>query len=164
VGSTVTTTKTTHASIGQRVDIDAGGNVTVDAASKEYLLNVAFSINGGFVGVTGVVTTSILDNTTRAYIANGANITTAGSVRVQALDDAQNWGVSVAGAGGAVGVAGDVGTNIMSNTTQAWVGEGVRVVAQMAHSPPATCQPTHLTLTILTATKQLAVAVQCSQQ
>ena len=28
VGSTVTTTKTTHASIGQRVDIDAGGNVT----------------------------------------------------------------------------------------------------------------------------------------
>jgi filamentous hemagglutinin family protein len=130
VGSTVTTTKTTHASIGQRVDIDAGGNVTVDAASKEYLLNVAFSINGGFVGVTGVVTTSILDNTTRAYIANGANITTAGSVRVQALDDAQNWGVSVAGAGGAVGVAGDVGTNIMSNTTQAWVGEGVRVVAQ----------------------------------
>lgn len=130
VGSTVTTTKTTHASMGQRVDLDAGGNVTVDAASKEYLLNVAFSINGGVVGVTGVAATSILDNTTRAYISNDANIVTAGSVRVQALDDAQNWGVSVAGAGGAVGVAGDVGTNVMSNTTQAWVGEGVHIVAQ----------------------------------
>ena len=129
VGSTLSVEKTTHASIGERVDIDAGGNVSVDAGSKEYLLNVAFSINGGVVGVTGVSANTIFGNTTEAYIANDAHIDTAGSVRVQALDDAQNWGVSVAGAGGAVGVSGDVSTNIMGNTTSAWVGQGAKIIA-----------------------------------
>ena len=89
----------------------AGGDITVDALSNETLSSWAATGSVGQVTIAGSGSLQHLDVTTQAYIDSGANVTTQGSIRVNADEQSRTdakadaSGLSVvAGAGASVAV------------------------------------------------------------
>ncbi len=81
-------TKNTQASIGANADVEAAGDVLVDAYSFEDVVSVAASIGvGKSVGVAFGVGVSKYNLTTQATIGNSAAIEAYGSVLVNAEDE-----------------------------------------------------------------------------
>ncbi|MGC6476026.1 MAG: leukotoxin LktA family filamentous adhesin, partial [Parvibaculales bacterium] len=121
--------KETRAWIGENAQVASGGDVSVDARSQEDLLQIAMSINGGLVGVTGAAGVVVVSNLTEAEIEAGAIVTADDSIRVQATDDSEIDAIIITGAGGAVGVGGSVGTYVLENITRAQIEQNAQVTA-----------------------------------
>ena len=125
--------QTTTADIGDRVAIDAGGDVTVQALATGNQLavaaNIGFSNSSATVGGAVVVLVDI--NTTRASIGASADVSAAGSVVVESLQDttisaiAGNAGVATSST--AVGVSDT--TVVHQDTVEALIGSGAHVTA-----------------------------------
>ncbi|MGC6512260.1 MAG: leukotoxin LktA family filamentous adhesin [Parvibaculales bacterium] len=121
--------KETRAWIGENALVASGGDIAIDARSQEDLLQIAMSINGGFVGVTGTAGVVVASNTTEAVIEDGATVAADDSMRIQATDDTEIDAILITGAGGAVGVGGAIGTYVMENVTRAKIGDNAVVTA-----------------------------------
>ena len=121
--------KETRAWIGENALVASGGDIAIDARSQEDLLQIAMSINGGFVGVTGTAGVVVASNTTEASVEDGATVAADDSMRIQATDDTEIDAILITGAGGAVGVGGAVGTYVMENVTRAQIGDNAVVTA-----------------------------------
>ena len=128
-GDAVVLEKETKAYIGDGANIYAGGNVSVDADAQADIIQVALSINGGLVGVTGAAGIVVAKNETKALIGRDALIYARDSVRLEARDDTEIDAIVVAGAGGAVGVSGAFGTYIFKSVTEAAIGDNASITA-----------------------------------
>ncbi|MCW5623517.1 MAG: leukotoxin LktA family filamentous adhesin, partial [Burkholderiales bacterium] len=117
-------TGTTEASIRDGADVRAGGNITVDAESKNQLITVTEA--GGKsdqIGVEGAVSINIIRNTTTAHIDDKADIDAGGHLHVDAVSDLNN--VSITGGvvkAAAVGVGLSVTYNFIEGATRAYIG------------------------------------------
>ncbi len=121
--------KETKAYIGDNASVRSGGDVSVDAVAQADLIQVALSINGGVVGVTGAAGTAVANNVTQARIGRNATVYAGDSMRVQATDDTEIDAVVITGAGGVVGVSGSVGTYVARSTTEARIEDGATLNA-----------------------------------
>jgi hypothetical protein len=102
--------------------------VIVQAQSTEHIFHLAATAAGGFVGVAGGVTVTLINSHTQAYIGSGAQINqtngNAGAgptqgVYVVASNEAHITTFAGALAGGAVGVSGGIDVGELNNNTSA---------------------------------------------
>ncbi|MGC6517441.1 MAG: hypothetical protein ACON49_05385 [Candidatus Puniceispirillaceae bacterium] len=128
-GDAVVLDKETKAYIGNNARVSSGGDIAVDADAETDIIQVALSINGGLVGVTGAAGIVVAKNRTQAQIGNNAIIHATDSIRLEAKDDTEIDAIVLAGAGGAVGVSGAFGTYIFKSKTEAIIGSDARVTA-----------------------------------
>lgn len=112
------------ADINQGSVLNTGRSVEVNAGSQSNLITVAGSGGGaGAAAVGGVLDVNTLSKSTKAYIGEGARVSADKDVKVMA-ESAQNIvsaGLSIQGAGGAA-VGGAATVNVVSNTTEAFIG------------------------------------------
>jgi hypothetical protein len=124
--------KTTQAWIGDRVVATAGGDVTVDATSRESLLSISVgAAGGGAAGVAVNAAVSVIEITTRAYIGADAVVDADGTVRV-AADEKLKLDI-IAGnfaAGGSAGVGAAASVPIVTKTTIAFIGDRASVTGR----------------------------------
>lgn len=99
----------------------ANQEVNVSAANKTQLETHAGTLAGGTVGVGLSSVTTLVENTTKAEIVNGSNVKSKGDIGVNT--DAKTYfnSVVVGGAGGKVGVAGNVNVAEIGNHNRALV-------------------------------------------
>ena len=128
-GDAVVLEKETKAYIDDNARVSSGGDITVDADAEADIIQVALSINGGLVGVTGAAGVVIAKNKTQAQIGNNAVIYANDSIRLEAKDDTEIDAIVLAGAGGAVGVSGAFGTYVFKSTTEATIGNDSDITA-----------------------------------
>ena len=118
-GDAVVLEKETKAYIADNAKVSSGGDITVDADAEADIIQVALSINGGLVGVTGSAGVVVAKNKTLATIGQDTVIFANDSIRLEAKDDTEIDAIVLAGAGGAVGVSGAFGTYIFKSQTEA---------------------------------------------
>ena len=115
------------------------GSVDIEGVATENLINVA--IAGGFAGenaIAGVATPLTQFVTAEGYVGAGAKLTIGGDVGVKASDTAQVVNVAgVVAVGGENGVGGSAAVSTLSDTTQAYIGDGSSVDATGAVSVSA---------------------------
>ncbi len=110
--------------------------VAIGATNRDEVRTFTFSLAGGIVGVAVSAGVDVVNATTKAYIGNGAtvNASTASASSVQSVlvgagDDFYHLSVAGAAAFGAVGVAPAVAVNVLTNTTNAYIGDNATVNA-----------------------------------
>ncbi|MGC6439628.1 MAG: leukotoxin LktA family filamentous adhesin [Candidatus Puniceispirillaceae bacterium] len=128
-GDSVVLDKETKAYIGDGASVASGGDIKVDAKAETDIIQVALSINGGLVGVTGSAGIIVAKNDTRARIGDEAVIYARDSVRLESIDDIEVDGIVIAGAGGAVGVSGAFGIYVLKSVNKAEIGEDATITA-----------------------------------
>ncbi|MGI6091826.1 MAG: leukotoxin LktA family filamentous adhesin [Negativicutes bacterium] len=129
---------TTAASIGKNAAVNQSGgtdsqSVLVAAGSDYFNLGIggAGAAGIGAAGVGAGADVAILNNTTKAYIDNGAKVAAKKDIDVKAAAKEEAISVAAAlGASGEVGVAGAVGANIITNETKAYIGDQAVVEAK----------------------------------
>lgn len=123
----------THAWIGDATVANARKDITVLASSTQEVLSISASLGAsGTVGVSGSVSVLSFDNSTWAWIGDGAAVDAGGNVAVNAVDDTATTmiaGTVALGLGGG-GVGGGVGVTLIDKDTRAWVGDGTSVDAR----------------------------------
>lgn len=105
--------------------------IGVQATSSEDLFTVAAAGGGGgFVGLAGGVSVSLVNSNTRAFIGESTNVSSAGTISVGAFNNVKIKGVEIgATLAGIAGVAGGVDVGIVKNQTEAFVGNNANVNA-----------------------------------
>ena len=141
-GDAVVLNKETKAYIGDNARVSSGGDISVDADAEADIIQVALSINGGLVGVTGAAGVVVAKNKTQAQIGNNAFVYANDSIRLEAKDDTEIDAIVLAGAGGAVGVSGAFGTYIFKSLTEATIGEDSDITANAQGSGMAVASGT----------------------
>ena len=86
------------------------------------------SPSAALVGIGGAVAVLVVDNTTYAYVGDGAQVRAGGNVLVTAADDTDVDIVAIgAGIGiGAAGIGAGVGVSVLTKDTRAWIGDAHR--------------------------------------
>lgn len=141
----------TWAWIGDGANVDAGGNVAVnasdDTATTLIAGTVALGLAGG--GVGGGVGVTLIDKDTRTWIGDNASVdargqdtdnltafsgdsfggtTTMRGLQVMALSSEDLFTITAAGAGGLyVGIAGAVSVSTVDSDTLAYIGNGAQI-------------------------------------
>ncbi|WP_054763346.1 hypothetical protein [Methylomonas koyamae] len=82
---------TTEAFIGAGATVKAADDVLVDARAAENYLLIGVAVGGGIAGIGGAVTVPVINDTTNAYIGNGASVVAGGDVAVTSRDDTKIW-------------------------------------------------------------------------
>lgn len=110
-------------------ELRSGGDIGVTADETAELVQIAGGIAGGGVaGVTGAVGVGIVENTTEAYLGNGAVTNAADTTRVQADSEETIDHFVISGSGGGtVGVAANVSVKTANSTTRAFIDGGASV-------------------------------------
>jgi mucin-19 len=111
--------------------VKAAKNIILSAVSSETVVSVAagFAI-GGSAGVGGAVSVVVSINDIAAYIGEDAEVNTAGSVAISAVDDLVVVPVvAYVLAGGTAGVGGSLGVNTIINSVKAYINDGAHVTA-----------------------------------
>ncbi|MCB2040473.1 MAG: hypothetical protein KDH48_06615, partial [Rhodoferax sp.] len=117
-------TNTTKAWVGKSAQVDAMRDVEVRAQAAEDVLSISISVAGsGTVSVAGAVSVFVLNNTTHAFVDNGAMIDATGNLLVTAVDatdlDVVAGAVGIGLTGGGVGAS--IGVNVVNKDTRAWI-------------------------------------------
>lgn len=121
----ITYNNTATAFVADGATVSAGRDVSVTANTSDYLLDaVVAGTAAQSVGVEGAMTFDIVNNQTLAYVQAGAIVNAGRNVLVTAI----NQGEYVNIAGGLVeatnlGVGASAAFNVVSNTTQALIGD-----------------------------------------
>ncbi len=139
VGANVTAGANSPATLSVYSDLDKTNGlqsksikgVGVQATSSEDLFTVAAAGGGGgFVGLAGGVSVSLVSSNTRAFIGESTNVNSAGTISVGAFNNVKIKGVEVgATLAGIAGVAGGVDVGIVKNQTEAFIGNNATVTA-----------------------------------
>ena len=131
----------TNAYVGSGTSLNARQDVSVTANGKETVVSVAVGAGGGTVGVAGTVAVTVLNVHTYACTGSpasfgaydctsgGATINAGGNVLVGAADTTKLVLVTIALAGGYVGVGAAVGVATLTKETEAYLGAGSVVTA-----------------------------------
>ena len=135
----------TWAYIGNGASVNARNDVSVTANASESVIGVTAGAGGGTVGVAGTVSVTVVTVNTYACTgtptspsfkcdSNGATINAGNNVLVSANDTSRFVLVTVAVAGGFVGVGLAVGVAVLNKDTEAYLGAGSVVNAQATGS------------------------------
>lgn len=110
-------------------ELRSGGDIGVTADETANLVQIAGGIAGGGAGgATGAVGVGIVENTTEAFLGNGAVTNAADTTLVQAnADETIDHFVISGSGGGTAGVAANVSVKTAHSTTQAFIGGGASV-------------------------------------
>ncbi len=136
----------TWAYIGSGTSVNARNDVSVTANASESVIGVTAGAGGGMVGVAGTVSVTVVTVHTYACTGTpttidykcangGATINAGNNVLVAANDSSRFVLVTVAVAGGFVGVGLAVGVAVLNKETDAYLGAGSTVNAQAGGSP-----------------------------
>ncbi len=122
-----TLSDTTEAYIGDGSTVDAAGAVSVAATTSENVLTtVVAGAAGGNVGVGVALSSSIVLDTTEAYIGHAVivgGVTEPTSLAVFAQDATSITDFAgTLGVGGDIGVAAGADVNVLTKNTYAWIG------------------------------------------
>ena len=128
-GDAVVLDKETRAYIGENAEIASGGDITIDAESEADIIQIALSVNGGLVGVTGAAGIIIGKSETTAQIGSDSVLVGGDSIRLQSHEDIEIHSIVVAGAGGVVGGSGGFGVYNLKGASRSVVGEGASIDA-----------------------------------
>ena len=116
--------------------VNAGGfgrknfsGVIVRADSSEDIFGLVPAVAGGFVGVAGGVSVTLLTVLVKAFIGGGGTVDSSGGVNVSATDRFKSLTIAGGIAGGFVGVAGGVDIGVANNSVQAVLGAGLTLTA-----------------------------------
>ena len=131
----------TYAYVGNGAQVRAANDISITANGKESIIGVTAGAGGGTVGVAGTVSVTVANvhtyactgtPTSPAYACatGGATLEADGNVIVSANDDSQLVLVTVAVAGGLVGVGLAVGVASLTKETKAYLGATSFVVAK----------------------------------
>ncbi len=125
-------TRNVKAHIDAGATVNASNNVTLDAASRESMTNVAASVAaGGTAGISGSAAVLVLNNTTEASIGDSANIVADGSVVVASENSVKALPIAGSvGVGAKAGVGLSNATIVETDTTTAIIGTGALVLAK----------------------------------
>ncbi len=130
----------TYSYIGTGSHVNARNNIAVTANGKDTIVSVAVGAGGGTVGIAGTVAVTVLNVHTFACtgtpgsdaykcVGTGPTLRADNNVVVSATDDTKMVLLTVAIAGGYVGVGAAVGVAVMNKTVQAYLGGGGAVTA-----------------------------------
>jgi hypothetical protein len=108
--------------------VDVNGNVAVNANAGEDVVSLVAGVSGGFVGATGSVSVSELNDKTKAYIS-GNSATAGGNLSVNSNDTTDVLLLVGAVGGGAVGVGGSVAVDLVTKDTEAYIDNGTSTMA-----------------------------------
>ncbi len=131
----------TYAYVGNGAQVRAANDISITANGRESIIGVTAGAGGGTVGVAGTVSVTVAHvhtyactgtPTSPAYecATGGATLVADGNVIVAANDDSHLVLVTVAVAGGLVGVGLAVGVASLTKETEAYLGAGSFVVAK----------------------------------
>ncbi|MDZ4169923.1 MAG: hypothetical protein U1E26_09770, partial [Coriobacteriia bacterium] len=129
----VVMTPTTRASIeGANTTVHAGGNMTIYAEDTADKIEAyaAVAVYGGTAGIGPALITVVRTSVVEAYIGSSNDIEAKGATglkvhAVQSLDlNTVSMGIAAAGT---AAVAGSVNVNVLTNTTNAYIGSGTEV-------------------------------------
>ncbi|MDI9420620.1 MAG: hypothetical protein QM451_00090 [Bacillota bacterium] len=122
-------------SSGAQTTVNAGNTVGVSAHAEENLISVAAGFaGGGTVGVAGTAGVYTIDNITRSFIGEYAQVHTGGNVLVSALNKNKLLMVSGSAAGSGTASVGGSGAVVTSNRlTEAYIGSFADVSALGKH-------------------------------
>ena len=128
--TTLVKTDTVEAFVGASANLTVN-SLTVTATSSEKLLTVAAGGGlAGSAGIAGSATVNILNETTLAYIDQGATVTALQSITIRAYDDTQIFSVAGAiGGGGSAGIGAGVDVGVISKRTEAYIGPSANISA-----------------------------------
>ncbi len=126
---------TTNAYIGTGTSVNAARDISISADAEDTILSIGVGAGGGTVGVAGTVTVTVLDTFTFACtgtptdsnqpyrcLGSGATLNAGGNILVSSADDTVLTQLTIAIAGGYVGVGAAVGVAVMNKTTEAYLG------------------------------------------
>ena len=132
----------TSAWVGNNAAINAMRDIAITANSKETVVSVAVGVGGGTVGVAGTISVTVLNvhtyactgtptdvNQPWACLTGGADLISNGNVLVAANGTTKLVLVTIALAGGYVGVGAAVGVGVLNKDTQAYLGSGHKIRA-----------------------------------
>ncbi len=121
----------TLASLGRDASVNAAGNVSIEATSKQFA--AADNTAGGGSALAAVGTANGIaryQGTTRAAIVENANVTSTGSISVNAtVDGAGTNAKLLAGTGGGISVGSTKAESLSLPTIEAFIGKGATVRA-----------------------------------
>lgn len=130
--------KDTRAYIGRAADVTTSGTVTLAATSSEDLLGIAGNagIGGSTAGIAGSASVHSVDMGTRAYVenatapSNAASVTAGGNVSITSSDTFTDKLIGASlGVGSSVGAGAANATLIITDTVEAYVGDGAFVAS-----------------------------------
>ncbi len=131
--SVASVANTTTAGIDAGANVDATGDLRVNADQDTAIDMYTLAGSGGVVAVSGAVSVGVVDNTTQAYVegaaspAEAATLNAGGTTEVAATSSAAMSSVTGSAAAGGVGVAGSVGVKVLTSSTTASIGDNTRV-------------------------------------
>ena len=118
----------TQALIDDNAQVSAADDVSILSYAEEDIIGVSIAVAAGLGGAfagAGSAVAFDLDNTTHAFIGDGATVSAEGNVQVHAEDrtdaDVIAGGVGLALASGG-GVGASIGVSLLSKDTKAWIG------------------------------------------
>ncbi len=118
----------TQALIDDNAQVSAADDVSILSYAEEDIIGVSIAVAAGLGGAfagAGSAVAFDLDNTTHAFIGDGATVSAEGNVQVYAEDrtdaDVIAGGVGLALASGG-GVGASIGVSLLSKDTKAWIG------------------------------------------
>lgn len=125
-------TNHTDAYVGNNADMNTS-SLAVNAGSDYFHLGIsgAGSVGTGGAGVGAGADVSILNNITKAFVDQSAQVTAGKDIAIQANSGQEVISVAAAlGASGEVGIAGAVGANIINSETKAYTNSNSTLTAQ----------------------------------
>ena len=132
VATPVTQQSTVLAYVGQNAGLTMGLNgLSVTASDLATVYNIGGTIAvGGQNGIGGAAAVTTFVDTTRAYIDDGSVIDSSGAVNIGATAGETVTAAVVSGSGaGEIGAAVALSSGIVTDTTEAWLGQGMQVGA-----------------------------------
>jgi hypothetical protein len=121
---------TTDAHIGNSATVNALNDIVVEATATEDVVLIGIAAGAGGVGVGANVGVLVINDTTKAWIGDSANVYAHGDVFVSAQDDSHVLLISGAlGVGGAAGIGAAVGVLDFTKDTEAFIDTNAHVDA-----------------------------------
>lgn len=130
-----------HVNEGVKINTDNSGatddqDILIAARDKTLAVDIAGTgAGGGKIGASGAADVMVVNKNTKAYMASSAQSVTSANTRdsisVNAANKEDLISIAASGAGGgSAGIAGAVSTQVVTNTTQAWIGNSAEMDAQ----------------------------------
>ncbi|MEM7578444.1 MAG: DUF4347 domain-containing protein, partial [Cyanobacteria bacterium P01_A01_bin.80] len=114
----------TQAFTGNNANLQAGGNIAIQAKETSKVSSLAGGGSIGLVGVGGAVSVIEIKHNTQAFAGNNTVLDAQGDIKVKAEGDINSDPEVYAGAAGAIGLGAAVSYLTTKNDTAAYIGDG----------------------------------------
>ncbi|MGB6295658.1 MAG: DUF4347 domain-containing protein [Rivularia sp. (in: cyanobacteria)] len=117
----------TQAFTGNNANLQAGGNIAIQAKETSKVSSLAGGGSIGLVGVGGAVSVIEIKHNTQAFAGSNTVLDAQGDIKVKAEGDINSDPEVYAGAAGAIGLGAAVSYLTTKNNTSAYIGAGTTI-------------------------------------